>query len=82
MRNFTLQQVRGKASAVLNAYDCGGRVCITQDSGKSYVIERIKRPAKQRRTALAKSIAEARREFKSGKPRPATPSEIVRKILA
>jgi hypothetical protein len=41
-----------------------------------------KRLAERRRAALAKSIGEARKEFKSGKLRPAKPSEIMRKILA
>jgi hypothetical protein len=41
-----------------------------------------KRLAERRRTALVKSVGEARKEFKSGKLRPATSSEIMRKILA
>lgn len=41
-----------------------------------------KRLAERRRAALVKSVAEARKEFKSGKLRPATPAEIMRKILA
>jgi hypothetical protein len=41
-----------------------------------------KRLAERRRGALVKSVAEARKEFKSGKLRPATPAEIMRKILA
>ena len=41
-----------------------------------------KRLAERRRAALVKSVAEARKEFKSGKIRPATPSEIMRKVLA
>ena len=41
-----------------------------------------KRLAERRRTALVKSVGEARKEFKSGKLRPATPAEIMRKVLA
>jgi hypothetical protein len=41
-----------------------------------------KRLAERRRDALIKSVGEARKEFKSGKLRAATPAEIMRKILA
>ena len=41
-----------------------------------------KRLAERRRAALVESVGEARKEFKSGKLRPAAPSEIIRKILA
>ena len=41
-----------------------------------------KRLAERRRATLVKSVGEARKEFKSGKLRPATPSEIMRKVLA
>lgn len=41
-----------------------------------------KRLAEHRRTALVKSVAEARKEFKAGKLRPASPAEIMRKVLA
>ena len=41
-----------------------------------------KRLAERRRAALVKSVGEARKEFKSGKLRAATPAEIMRKILA
>ena len=41
-----------------------------------------KRLAERRRAALVKSVGEARKEFKSGKLRPATPAEIMRKVLA
>ncbi len=41
-----------------------------------------KRLAERRRAVLIKSVGEARREFKSGKLRPATPAEIMRKVLA
>jgi len=41
-----------------------------------------KRLAERRRATLVKSVSEARKEFKSGKLRPATPSEIMRKVLA
>ena len=41
-----------------------------------------KRLAERRRAALVKSVGEARKEFKAGKLRPASPSEIMRKVLA
>ena len=41
-----------------------------------------KRLAERRRAALVKAVCEARKEFKSGKLRPATPAEIMRKVLA
>ena len=41
-----------------------------------------KRLAERRRAALVKSVGAARKEFKTGKQRPANPSEIMRKILA
>ncbi len=41
-----------------------------------------KRLAERRRAALVKSVGVARQEFKSGKLRPASPSVIMRKIVA
>lgn len=41
-----------------------------------------KRLAERRRAELFKAVGEARKEFKSGKLRPATPAEIMRKVLA
>ena len=41
-----------------------------------------RRLTERRREALAKSVQEARKEFKSGKLRPASPAEIMRKVLA
>ena len=41
-----------------------------------------KRLTERRREALVKAVDEARKEFKAGKLSPATPSEIMRKILA
>jgi transcriptional regulator CtsR len=41
-----------------------------------------KRLAERRRQALIKSVQEARKEFKAGKLRPASPAEIMRKVLA
>jgi hypothetical protein len=81
MRSFTLQQVRGKASAVLDACDRKGRVRITRSDRESYIIERLEHSTKKRRTTLKKSVARARNEFKSGKLRPAAPLEIMRKIF-
>lgn len=40
------------------------------------------RLAERRRDALAELVQEARKEFKSGKLRPASPAAIMRKILA
>ena len=40
------------------------------------------RLAERHREALAKTVREARKEFKSGKLRPASPAAIMRKILA
>lgn len=40
-----------------------------------------KRLAERRRAALVKSVDEARKDFKSGKLRPASSAEIMRKIL-
>lgn len=39
------------------------------------------RLAERRREALAKSVQEARKEFKSGKLRPASPAAIMRRVL-
>ncbi len=41
-----------------------------------------RRLAERRRDALAKSVQEARREFRAGKIRPATPADIMRKVRA
>jgi len=41
-----------------------------------------KRLAESRRIELVKSVKEARKEFKAGKCRPASPAEIMRKVLA
>ena len=38
--------------------------------------------AERRREALVKSVREARKEFKSGKLRPANPAAIMRRVLA
>jgi len=41
-----------------------------------------KRLAERRRAALVKAVGEARKEFKTGKLRPESPAEIMRKVLA
>ncbi len=41
-----------------------------------------KRMAERRRAALVKAVQEARAEFKAGKCRPASPADIMRKVLA
>lgn len=40
------------------------------------------RLVERRREILFKSVQEARKEFKMGRCRPATPAEIMRKVLA
>ena len=40
-----------------------------------------RRLVERRRETLFKSVQEARKEFKTGKCRPATPAEIMRKVL-
>ncbi len=53
------------------------------DEQQESLMELVKRRlAERRREALIKSVAEARKEFKSGKLRPASPAEIMRKVLA
>jgi len=53
------------------------------DEQQESLLELVQRRlAERRRAALAKSVQEARKEFKAGKIRPSTPSEIMRKILA
>ena len=55
---------------------------LSEDQQESLMDVVRKRLAERRRAALVKSVNEARKEFKSGKLRPATSSEIMRKILA
>ena len=55
---------------------------LPEDQQESLLDIVCKRLAERRRAALVKSVGEARKEFKSGKLRPATSSEIMRKILA
>jgi hypothetical protein len=55
---------------------------LPEDQQESLVDIVRKRIAERRREALVKSVAEARKEFKSGKLRPASSAEIMRKILA
>ena len=55
---------------------------LPEDQQESLLDIVCNRLAERRRAALVKSVGEARKEFKSGKLRPATPSEIMRKILA
>ena len=53
------------------------------DDQQESLLELIQRRlAERRREALVKSVHEARKEFKAGKIRPATPAEIMRKVLA
>jgi TRAP-type C4-dicarboxylate transport system substrate-binding protein len=52
------------------------------DDQQESLLELIQRRlAERRREALVKSVQEARKEFKAGKIRPATPAEIMRKVL-
>lgn len=55
---------------------------LPDDQQESLVELMRKRLAERRRLALADAVQEARREFKSGKCRPAAPAEIMRKVLA
>ena len=55
---------------------------LPEDQQESLLDIVCKRLAERRRAALVKSVGEARKEFKTGKLRPATSSEIMRKILA
>ena len=53
------------------------------DEQQESLMELVKRRlTERRREALIKSVQEARKEFKSGKLRPANPSDIMRKVLA
>lgn len=52
------------------------------DQQESLVELLQKRLAERRRLALVEAVQEARTEFKSGRCRPATPAEIMRKVLA
>ena len=54
MKTFTLRQVRGKASLVLDVCDRDGRVQITRTAGKRYLLERVKT-----RTGAAPSCAQS-----------------------
>jgi len=78
MKTFTVRQVRGKASSVLDVCDREGRVQITRTDGKKYIMERVQR----RRIDLVEAVKEARREFKERRCRPASSNEILRKILS
>ena len=55
---------------------------LPEDQQESLVDTVQKRLAERRRSELVKAVGEARREYRAGKLRPATPSEIMRKILA
>ena len=55
---------------------------LSEDQQESLLDIVRKRLAERRRAALIKSVGEAQKEFKSGKLRPATSAEIMRKILA
>lgn len=53
------------------------------DEQQESLLELIqKRLAERRRQALIKSVQQAQKEFKSVKLRPASPADIVRKVLA
>jgi len=44
VKTFTIRQVRGKASSVLDVCDREGRIRITRADGKSYLVERLRFP--------------------------------------
>lgn len=55
---------------------------LPEEQQESLVDTVRKRLAENRRAELVKSVREARKEFKSGKCRPASPAEIMRKVIA
>ena len=55
---------------------------LPEDQQESLVDTVRKRLADRRRTELVRAVGDARKEFKAGMLRPATPREIMRKILA
>ena len=55
---------------------------LPEDQQESLLETVRRRLTERRRAALATLVAEARKEFKSGKIRPTTPAEISRKVLA
>ena len=55
---------------------------LPEEQQESLMVTVRQRLAEDRRAALVKSVREARKEFKSGKCRPASPAEIMRKVLA
>ncbi|MGO8764688.1 MAG: hypothetical protein ACLQSR_06080 [Limisphaerales bacterium] len=55
---------------------------LPEDQQESLVDTVRKRLAERRRAELIKSVQAARKEFKSGKLRPASPAEIMHKVLA
>ncbi|HEY3762175.1 MAG TPA: hypothetical protein VGN23_10560 [Verrucomicrobiae bacterium] len=55
---------------------------LPEDQQESLVGIISKRLAERRRAGLIKSVHSARKEFKSGKLHPASPAEIMRKVLA
>ncbi len=55
---------------------------LPEEQQESLVDTVRKRLAERHRAALVKSVGAARKEFKAGKLRPASPAEIMRKVLA
>ena len=55
---------------------------LPEDLQESLVDTVQRRLAERRRSQLVRAVGEARKEYRVGKLRPATPSEIMRKILA
>jgi hypothetical protein len=55
---------------------------LPEEQQESLVDTVRKRLAERHRDELVKSIGAARKEFKAGKCRPASPAEIMRKVLA
>ncbi len=55
---------------------------LPEDQQESLMDTVRRRLAESHRAELVKSIKEARKEFKSGKCGPASPAEIMRKVLA
>jgi hypothetical protein len=55
---------------------------LSPDEQESLVSILQRRLKEQRRAELVKAVKEARAEFKAGKCRPASPAQIMKKILA
>ena len=55
---------------------------LPEDQQEFLVDTARKRLAERRRAELVKAVGEARKEYRAGRLRPSTPSQIMRRILA